>query len=97
MQSHRPIARLAGSIRSHAMPRYFIDTSDGDFTVIDEDGQDLDSDQTARDAAIQALPEMSRARLPDGDQRVFSVLLRDQDGQVIYSARLTFEGSWQDR
>jgi hypothetical protein len=39
--------------------------------------------------AQATLPEMAKDELPDGDQRVFMVSVRDEAGQVIMRAALT--------
>lgn len=44
------------------VPRYYIDTDDGDFRHHDEDGHDLPDVEAARRAALAALPDMARER-----------------------------------
>jgi hypothetical protein len=77
------------------MPRYYIDSSDGNFSHIDSEGVELAGDEAARYLALDALPDMVREVLPDGDQREFAVCVRDQGGRVIYSASLTLTGAWR--
>ena len=77
------------------MPRYFIDTDDGDSPHRDEDGHDLPDDDAARQAALDALPDMARDKLPDGDRRTFRATARDERGNVIYDATLTLDGGWR--
>ncbi len=77
------------------MPRFFIDTSDGDLSLRDEDGYDLPDMQAARVAAIDALPGMARDKLPDGERRAFRAAVRGADGQLLYTASLCFVGEWQ--
>ncbi|PZN95348.1 MAG: hypothetical protein DCF30_19095 [Hyphomicrobiales bacterium] len=79
------------------MPRYFIDSSDGTFSHIDSEGIELAGDDAARYLALDALPDMVREVLPDGDRREFAVCVRDAFGKVIYSASLTLAGAWRDR
>lgn len=76
------------------MPRYFIDSSDGNFSHIDTEGVDLADQNAARYQALDALPDMARDVLPDGDQRRLVVSVRDETGQVIYRASLTLSGAW---
>lgn len=76
------------------MPRYYIDTDDGDERVIDEAGFDLSGPLEARTTAIDALPDMARQKIPDGDARTFSVSVRNAAGGVIYSADLVMTGTW---
>lgn len=76
------------------MPRYFIDSDDGDLNVVDEEGYDLPGPQDARRMAIDVLPDMAREKIPDGDRRVFSTRVRDEAGTVIYSASLSLVGEW---
>lgn len=78
------------------MPRYFIDSSDGDHTDIDREGLELADDETARRVALDALPDMARDKLPDGDERSFQVSVRDANGAVIYRASLALTGGWTE-
>ncbi|PTM40635.1 hypothetical protein [Bosea sp. 124] len=78
------------------MPRYFIDSSDGNFSHIDAEGVELAGDAAARYLALDALPDMVREVLPDGDKREFAVCVRDEFGKVIYSASLTLAGAWRE-
>ncbi|WP_246685484.1 MULTISPECIES: hypothetical protein [unclassified Methylobacterium] len=74
--------------------RYYIDTDDGDARVIDEAGFDLPGPLEARTTAIDALPDMARQKIPNGDDRTFSVSVRNEAGGVIYSAELVMTGTW---
>lgn len=71
------------------MPRFFIDTSDGNFLARDEVGHDFPDLQAAKQAAVSALPDIAREELPDGDERRFSAVVRDQDGAAVLQASLT--------
>ena len=78
--------RIKGS-----MPHYFIDSSDGELTDRDEIGLDLDDDAAARKAALDALADMVRDVLPDGDNRTFFVHVRSDDGTKIYNVTMTLD------
>jgi len=71
------------------MPRFFFDTYDGDFFAPDNEGQDLEGIEAAKLQAQEALPNMAEDKLPDGDQRVFVVSVRDEAGQVVLRVSLT--------
>lgn len=71
------------------MPRYFFDTYDGDSFFPDEEGQELAGIEAAKLAAQAALPEMARDKLPDGDQGVFIVSVRNEAGQVALRIALS--------
>ena len=75
------------------MPRYFFDISDGDQTWFDCVGLELADMEAAKLAAVDALPDMARDELPDGEHRVFTVAVRNEEGVIGYRASLTFEGS----
>ncbi len=80
------------------MPRYFIDTDDGDVLLIDDEGQILLSDACARTFALDALPDMARDRMPDDSNRhAFVVGVRNHAGDVIYRATLSLKGEWVKR
>ena len=74
------------------MPRYFIDTDDGDVRINDDQGFDLADAEAARREAMAVLPDMARDKLPDGDRRTFVATVRDEEGSVVYSATLTLVG-----
>jgi hypothetical protein len=71
------------------MPRFLCDTYDGQFLARDDLGQELEDLEAARALAQAALPEMAKDELPDGDQRVFMVSVRDEAGQVVVRAALS--------
>lgn len=75
------------------MPRFFFDTSDGERTVIDEIGMDLPDADAARRAALDALPDIARDVMPDGDRRQMSVTVR-RNRLAIYVAALELKGDW---
>ena len=77
------------------MPHYYIDSDDGDLSVVDDEGIDLPGPQEARRLAMGTLPDMARAKMPDGDRRSFTVSVRDEDGIVLYTASLELVGEWQ--
>jgi hypothetical protein len=78
------------------VPRFFIDTHDGDFGATDDEGQAFADAAAARRAALRALPEMARDGMPDGDYSEFIVNLRNADGEGIYTATLTLRGAWRE-
>ncbi len=82
------------------MPHYFIDADDGEYPHRDDEGHELPNDRAARAAALDALPEMARDRIPNGDHRSFTVTVRDGQGGVVYTACLTLSGkrgpAWKD-
>lgn len=76
------------------MPRFFIETDDGDNVVFDDEGVVVGSNQMARDLALGALPEMAKDKLPDGDERTFTVTVYDDKRQPVYVATLSLKGVW---
>lgn len=79
------------------MPRFFFHTSDGDVAITDDEGLDLRDAEAAREAALDALPDMARQKLPDGDHRKFEVVVEDETGKRIYEASLELNGRWRAR
>lgn len=73
------------------MPRFFIDTSDESVFIQDKDGQDYPDVEAAKNAAVAALPDMARDRLPDGDARNFLAIVRGEDGSMLLQASLTMK------
>ena len=58
------------------MPRSYFDTNDGDEQQRDDTGLDMADRQAARLAAIDALPDIARDVLPDGDRREMAIRVR---------------------
>ena len=77
------------------MAHYTIDTDDDDLLVEGDYGEGLTCPSTARRMALSALPDMARDKLPDGDRRTFRAIVRDDNGQEIYTATLTLVGEWK--
>jgi hypothetical protein len=77
------------------MPRYFFDVFDGEKLVRDEIGIELADLEQVRIEAIEALPDIARDQLPDGDERAFAVEARDEHGRVVFAARLNFKAEWR--
>lgn len=74
------------------MPRYFFDTHDGEHAR-DEEGRECADFEAARILAMKTLPEIARWAAPGGDDRqTFTVLVRDQADQLVYTMTLTLEG-----
>lgn len=76
------------------MPRYYFDTADDDHLVLDKDGQDVADMHEAHFLAIDALPDMARQSLPDGDRKRFRVIVRDEDGERVLEAELCLTTTW---
>jgi hypothetical protein len=76
------------------MPRYFVDSSDGQAAYVDREGFTAPNPEAARKAALAGLPDMARDAVPDGDSQRFVIRLRDSQGAVLYSASLILTGSW---
>ena len=70
------------------MPLFYIDTCDEDDFIRDEIGHDLAEVEAAKEAAVDALPDMARDKLPDGDSRNFLAIVRDAEGRPLLQASL---------
>ncbi|KQO79353.1 MULTISPECIES: hypothetical protein [unclassified Methylobacterium] len=78
------------------MARYYFDIHDGRAFVPDPIGQDcVDADHVRREA-MRALPEIARDAIPQrgADAQAFKVVVRNTDSAAVYTATLTFSGSW---
>jgi len=74
------------------LPRYFIDFHDGDHVIVDKQGSEWPTLMQARDEAVQALPDITKVPLPDGEHRRFMMTIRTEGGILLYRATLSFEG-----
>jgi len=77
------------------MPRYFFDAFNGDRLIRDEIGIELADLDQVRFEAIEALPDLARDELQDGDDRAFAIEARDADNRVLFTARLDFKAEWR--
>lgn len=77
------------------MTHHTIDTDDDDFLVEGAYGEGLTCASTARRMALSVLPDMARDTLPDGDRRTLRAIVRDENGEEIYTATLTLVGEWK--
>ena len=75
------------------MPRFFFDLYDGDELARDTEGFELQPEE-ARKQAIASLAEIAQDEMPDGDERDFTVRVRDEDGHVIFEATLSLRAHW---
>ena len=76
------------------MPRFYIDTSDQERFVRDRDGLEFADLESAKTAAVAALPDMARDELPDGDSRTFTAVVRDTEGVTLVQASMSFGITW---
>lgn len=76
------------------MPCYFIDTDDGHHLVVDDHGSDFADDLLASKLALAALGDMARDATPQSHRRSLRASIRDERGNVVYAASLTFEEEW---
>ena len=70
------------------MPRFYIDTDDGNLPVIDQDGAEYRDLASAEDEAMRTLPEMVQSRHPARNWREISAAVRDEAGVVRFRASL---------
>ena len=74
------------------MPLYFFDIHNGEFHP-DDEGTECADFEAARIQAMTSLPEIARFAIPsDGDNQAFTVMVRDEQGMLVYTATLTFAG-----
>lgn len=76
------------------MPRYFFDVHDGAIQRDDEGSVCADL-KAAAAAAKRLLPEIALSDVPkDKERQTYTVLVTDEEGHPVYSAALTFVGTW---
>ena len=76
------------------MPRFYIDTSDQEHFIRDQEGYEFEDVEAAKTAAVDALPDMARDELPDGDSRTFIAIVRDEQGKTLVQATMSFAVTW---
>ena len=76
------------------MPRFYIDTGDQRYFVRDDVGCEFDDLEAAKDAALDALPDMARDELADRDGRTFLAVVRNACGRTLVQATMSFAVTW---
>ena len=76
------------------MTMYFFDCLDGDNTYRDTVGISCRDLAEVRYRAVDALPDIVRDELPDGDERSFEIRVRDECGKPVFRCWLTFRLAW---
>jgi hypothetical protein len=75
------------------MPRYFFDHLVNGCHQMDDIGQELCSLEQVRIEVMRALPSIAENEVHKGaDQQTYTVLVRDDARQPVYTATLTFTG-----
>lgn len=74
------------------MARYYFDVHDGT-SQRDDEGKECPTVEDACAHAKTLLPEIALHELArDGDRNAYTVLIRDEDNNPVYSATLSFVG-----
>ncbi|MEO9338672.1 hypothetical protein ABFT80_14630 [Mesorhizobium sp. SB112] len=68
--------------------RYYFDIHDGEEYTDDATGMECASLDDMRREAIAVLPSIAVEKLPDGNDRLFWVKVRDANGRFIFQASL---------
>jgi hypothetical protein len=69
--------------------RYFFDIEDGVDEVRDDEGLELSGLEAAKAEAVRTLPDLAKSGVPERDQRVVAIRVRDETGQAVLKASLT--------
>jgi hypothetical protein len=81
-------------MRGEPVPRYFSDIHDG-VHQRDDAGTECADLQGAALESKRLLPAIAVDEIPkDGERQTITVLVTDEDGHAVYSAALTFVGTW---
>ena len=76
------------------MPRYFFDIDDGERRSLNEDGLEFAGPWEARANAIAVLPDIAREVMPDGNRREMVSTVRNEGGDVMFTAKLSLVAEW---
>ena len=79
------------------VPRFHIDTSDQQIYMWDEVGIEFEDVEAAMDAAVEGLSDMARDVLPGGEHRTLLAVVRDDQGNTLCQATMSFGVVWMPR
>ena len=73
------------------MPRFYFDTHDDEFQLIDTEGLELPDLGMARIEAAVSLSFVAQDELPKSNtDKIFTIHVRDESGHVVLRTTLTF-------
>jgi len=76
------------------MTRFYFDVDYGEKKFLDGEGDDIPDMNKVPYEAISLLPELIRDVLPDGDCRVLTIDVRNEDNERIFQATLSLAAEW---
>ena len=82
---------MAGVKPGPNVPRYFFDTDDGERQIQDKDGIELPTLDDIRATVRDLLFDLGHAELLNGQDRVFTALVRDERGMAVYRGSMTLK------
>ena len=84
LNSYLRACSLASANPGPIVPRYFFDTDDGERQIRDENGIDLSSINDIGPTTRDLLFDLGHAEVLEGRDRVFTAVVRDDRGDIIY-------------
>lgn len=78
------------------MPRFFFDVHDNGLLNPDDEGGEFVSREQGQEEAIATLTTLAKDKLPQRDDNVFSIDMRDAAKQVIYTVSIVLTAHWTD-
>lgn len=76
------------------MKRYFFDLHNGDGPTTDDCGIELATKRDIANYVARILLDIARDELREQDRAMMSVTVRDNEGNTISVASLTFDNEW---
>ncbi|WP_082502839.1 hypothetical protein [Methylobacterium sp. Leaf100] len=77
------------------MPRYHFDIHENGVVERDEVGVECTTLEAAVVQAKRVLPAIAADEVPrDGEHKIYTVVVTDEDGNAVYTAGLSFSGTW---
>nr|WP_210010074.1 hypothetical protein [Neorhizobium galegae] len=78
------------------MARYFFDLINGNGPVRDNEGQEIVTREGISREVSRILADIAREEFPERGKGSISVEVRNEDGQSVFSGRLSFQTQWHD-
>lgn len=78
------------------MARYYFDLFNGEGPIPDEHGQEIATREDISREVSRILADIAREELPEDNNGVITIKVRNEEGRAVFTGSLSFETHWHD-